>query len=189
MARLRYRLVLPALLLGLAGCAGSGASSEAPQTAGTVDLQRYQGTWYEQARLPMFFQRNCAQSEAHYRLQEDGAVGVLNRCRTLDGEWLEAKGLATPQMAGQTDKLWVRFDNWFSRLFPGVAKGDYWVLYLDDDYRTALVGNPNREYLWLLTREAEIPLETRTEMLEQAQARGYDTSELIWRVADAGIGQ
>lgn len=189
MARLRYRLVLPALLLGLAGCAGPGASGEAPQTAAMVDLQRYQGTWYEQARLPMFFQRHCAQSEAHYRLQEDGAVGVLNRCRTLDGEWLEARGRATPQVAGQTDKLWVRFDNGFSRLFPGLAKGDYWVLYLDGDYRAALVGNPSREYLWLLSREAEISLETRAELLEQAQNRGYDTSELIWRVADARIGQ
>ncbi len=189
MARTWSYLALLVVLLGLIGCAGPGAGGDAPQTAGTVDLQRYQGTWYEQARLPMFFQRNCAQSEAHYQLQDDGAVGVLNRCRTLDGEWIEAKGQATPQVAGQTDKLWVSFDNWFSNLFPGVAKGDYWVLYLDGDYRTALVGNPNREYLWLLTRDAQISLETRSEMLQQAQARGYDTSELIWRMADAEIGQ
>ena len=189
MARTWSYLALLVVLLGLIGCAGPGAGGDAPQTAGTVDLQRYQGTWYEQARLPMFFQRNCAQSEAHYQLQDDGAVGVLNRCRTLDGEWIEAKGQATPQAAGQTDKLWVSFDNWFSNLFPGVAKGDYWVLYLDGDYRTALVGNPNREYLWLLTRDTQISLETRSEMLQQAQARGYDTIELIWRMADAEIGQ
>lgn len=189
MGRAMHRLLIPLLLLGLAGCAGPNAGAEPPQTAGMVDLQRYQGTWYEQARLPMFFQRHCAQSEAHYQLQVDGAVAVLNRCRTLDGEWIEAKGQATPQVVGQTDKLWVSFDNWFSRLFPGVAKGDYWVLYLDSDYRTVLVGNPSREYLWLLTRDAQISLQTRSEMLAQAQARGYDTRELIWRVADGKIGQ
>lgn len=186
---MRTALIVSCMTLALAGCAGSSDEHRAPPATQQVDLQRYQGTWYEQARLPMFFQRNCAQSEAHYQLQDNGAVGVLNRCRTLDGEWIEAKGQATPQVAGQTDKLWVSFDNWFSRLFPGVAKGDYWVLYLDSDYRTALVGNPNREYLWLLSRDAQISLETRSEMLQQAQARGYDTSELIWRVADAKIGQ
>lgn len=176
----------------LAACAalllGACASSEAPpppQTVGQVDLQRYQGTWYEQARLPMFFQRNCVQSEAHYQLsQADGSVAVINRCRTSSGEWNEARGQAVAQVPGQTDKLWVRFDNWFSRLFPSLTKGEYWVLYLDADYRSALVGHPNREYLWLLTREAQVSAATREQLLSVARAQGYDTAQLIWRQAD-----
>ena len=86
-----------ALLLG--GCASSSSDSLAPNTVSSVDLKRYQGTWYELARLPMFFQRNCAQSEAHYSLKPDGNVAVLNRCRTAEGKWEEAKGTATPQVA------------------------------------------------------------------------------------------
>ena len=70
------RLTACLLALLLTGCASQVAP---PATVGSVDLQRYQGTWYEQARLPMFFQRNCAQSEAHYRLQDDGSVAVRNR--------------------------------------------------------------------------------------------------------------
>ena len=69
------------------------------------------------------------------------------------------------QEAGRTDKLWVSFDNWFSALFPGVAKGDYWVLYLDQDYQHVLVGNPNREYLWLLSRTPQVSVETREQLL------------------------
>ena len=174
-----------ALLLG--GCANSSNDSLAPNTVSSVDLKRYQGTWYELARLPMFFQRNCAQSEAHYSLKPDGNVAVLNRCRTAEGKWEEAKGTATPQVEGKTDKLWVEFDNWVSTLLPGVTKGDYWVLYLGDNYSTALVGNPDRKYLWLLSRKPHVDQQTRDELLSKAQQQGYDTTRLIWRTPDADM--
>ncbi|TFZ33648.1 lipocalin, partial [Pseudomonas syringae] len=109
-------------VLLMAGCAHTATTDLQPHTVGNLDLKRYQGTWYEIARLPMFFQRNCAQSEAHYSLKADGNVGVVNRCRTASGEWEEATGTASPQVPGKTDKLWVVFDNWFSKLLPGVAK-------------------------------------------------------------------
>ena len=147
-----------------------------------VDLQRYQGTWYELARLPMFFQRNCVQSEAHYGLRDDGRIDVTNRCRDKDGEWIEAKGFAEPQVEGKTDKLWVRFDNWASKILP--IKGDYWVIYRDEDYRVALVGHPQHKYLWLLSRTPEVDQQTRDKLLEIAREQGYVTSELIWRQAD-----
>ncbi|MFP6850551.1 MAG: lipocalin family protein [Pseudomonas sp.] len=180
------RLVIAlAAVAVLAGCANSGTGVVPPQTVDKVDLQRYQGTWYEQARLPMFFQRNCAQSEAHYELQAGGTLGVINRCRTLDGEQQEVKGEAMAQVPGETNKLWVRFDNWVSTLLPGLTKGEYWVLYLDDDYQSALVGHPNRKYLWLLTRDQDLSPQTRETLLAEARKRGYDTSELIWRRTDA----
>ncbi|EJO92171.1 lipocalin family protein [Ectopseudomonas mendocina DLHK] len=177
-------ILIASAVLALAGCANSGTGripQEPPKTV-QVDLQRYQGTWYELARLPMFFQRNCVQSEAHYGLRDDGRIDVTNRCRDKDGEWIEAKGVAEPQVQGQTDKLWVRFDNWASKLLP--IKGDYWVLYRDDDYRVALVGHPQRKYLWLLSRTPEVDQETRDKLLSHAREQGYDTSELIWRQAD-----
>ncbi|UCO97871.1 lipocalin family protein [Metapseudomonas lalkuanensis] len=181
----RVAALLAALVL--AGCASHGEGPVPPRTVEAVDLARYQGTWYELARLPMFFQRGCAQSEAHYNLRDDGSLGVLNRCRTLDGNWKEAHGNAVPQVDGRTDKLWVRFDNWFSRLLPGIAKGEYWVLYVDDDYRTAVVGNPDRKYLWLLSRTPVVSEKTREQLLEVAEEQGYDTDLLIWRTPDSAL--
>lgn len=165
----------------LAGCASSSAEAP-PASAGQVDLQRYQGTWYELARLPMFFQRNCVQSEAHYALRDDGRIDVTNRCRDKDGEWIEAKGVAEPQVEGKTDKLWVRFDNWASKILP--IRGDYWVIYRDEDYRVALVGHPEHKYLWLLSRTPEVDQQTRDKLLSVAREQGYVTSDLIWRQAD-----
>jgi len=106
---------------------------------------------------------------------------VTNRCETEDGEQQEARGEAVPQQQGKTDKLWVRFDNWFSNIFPGLTKGHYWILYLADDYSVALVGSPDRDNLWLLSRDKEIDANTRDKLLDEARKRGYDTSELIWR--------
>ncbi len=184
----RLLIVLLAGLV-LAGCATSGVDPLAPKTANSVNLKKYQGTWYELARLPMYFQRNCAQSEAHYTLKPDGKVLVLNRCLTADWQWEEAKGVAWPQEPGKTDKLWVEFDTWFSRLIPGVAKGEYWVLYVSDDYKTAIVGDPSRKYLWLLSRTPTVNGVAREELLSKARQQGYDTTRLIWRATDTQMAK
>ena len=175
---MRPSLVLLCLLL--AGCVG-GARERPPQTVGEVDLQRYQGTWYELARLPMFFQRDCVRAEAHYRLERDGSLAVRNRCETTSGAWKQADGRAVAQQPGSTDRLWVRFDNWFSQLFPDLSKGHYWVLYLDEAYDTALVGSPDRKFLWLLARDPEVAQASRDRLLGEASRRGYAIDELIWR--------
>ncbi|MCU1748955.1 lipocalin family protein [Pseudomonas sp. 6D_7.1_Bac1] len=185
---MRFVIVLLAGLV-LAGCATSGDDSLAPKTVHSVNLKRYQGKWYELARMPMYFQRNCAQSEAHYTLKNDGDMEVLNRCLTPEWKWEEAKGTATPQIPGKADKLWVSFDNWFTRLLPGVTKSNYWVLYVSDDYQTAIVGSPNRRYLWLLSRKPEVNADTREELLSRARQQGYDTTRLIWRVSDSKMAQ
>jgi apolipoprotein D and lipocalin family protein len=179
-------LVLGGLVLVIAGCTRS-TEQEPLETVGQLDLQRYQGTWYELARLPLYFQRKCAQSQAQYQLRGDGKVSVLNRCRTLEGEWIEASGQAEPQQPGQTDKLWVTFDNWFSNLFPRLTRGAYWVLYVDPDYQVALVGEPSRKYLWLLSRQPQVSPSVRDRLLSIAQERGYQTDGLIWRRADSQI--
>ncbi|AIR88424.1 lipocalin family protein [Pseudomonas cremoricolorata] len=181
-------LLAGACLLGLlSACATPVDDPLAPSTAGNVDLKRYQGKWFELARLPMRFQDACVQSEAHYNLKPDGSLDVLNRCRTLGDEWLRVEGHADPQSAGHNDKLWVEFDNGLSRLLPGLTRADYWILYVDERYRTALVGSPDRKYLWILSRTASVPAWEREHLLAKARQQGYDTKRLVWRTADRDI--
>ncbi|MDF3935094.1 lipocalin family protein [Pseudomonas citronellolis] len=166
------------------GCAGH--AEDLPRSV-QVDPQRYQGTWYELARKPMIFQRACLQSEALYSVRTDGTIGVRNRCRTADGSWKQVFGTAMPQKPGSTDAFWVRFDNWPTRLLPDLVRGDYRVLYVDPDYQMALVGNSDRDYLWILARQTSLPEATLRRLLAEANRNGYDTSDLIWRSKDSAI--
>jgi apolipoprotein D and lipocalin family protein len=70
---------------------------------------------------------------------------------------------------------------------PGVAKGDYWILFVDERYRTAIVGSPDRKYLWILSRTPSLPAWERENLLAKARQQGYDTNRLIWRTPDKQI--
>src|SRR5690606_15531992 len=115
---------------------------------------------------------------ATYSLQEDGKVRVANRAIDGDGERQEATGEAAPVRGSHNSKLEVSFLPEGMRWIP-FTKGDYWILRLDPEYRVALVGSPDRKYLWLLAREPRIDSATRLEYLAAAQAQGYELDELI----------
>lgn len=144
-----------------------------------LDLQRYSGTWYEIARLPNMFQKRCASDVvARYGPLPDGRVSVLNRCLTADGQMVEANAVARrvvhPGEAEDVGRLEVRFaPAWLSWL--PMVWGDYWVIELTDDYSTALVGTPNREYLWLLSRQPTLDATEVSRWLDKATALGFDT--------------
>lgn len=154
------------------------AETTAPQAVDKVDIQQYAGKWYEIAHLPMYFQRKCvADITAQYSVNADKTMGVLNSCRTADGEMIRSEGIAYPQNEGNS-KLKVSFLpkglRWL--LF---TKGHYWVLRIDPDYKVALVGGPSDKYLWILSREPQIEEATYQSYLQTAQQYGYDISKLV----------
>jgi apolipoprotein D and lipocalin family protein len=162
-------------------CASCATNQSAPelQTATSVDLTRYQGTWYEIARLPAWFQKGCTQSKATYKLLESGDVAVRNECLTTTLKPKVAFGTASVKDKQTNAKLEVVFDNWFSRLFPFLTKGKYWILYLDAEYQTVIVGTPDRKYLWIMARTPRLEGETYQELVRRAQALGFETDRLI----------
>ena len=146
------------------------ASDSAVATVPRVDLERYLGRWYEIGSFPMFFQRNCiADTTAEYSPREDGGIAVRNRCRTEDG-FIEAEGKATTVEDSGNARLKVSFFWPFS--------SDYWIIGLDNDYRWAVVGNPNRKYLWILSRTPVLPAAEIEKAKAAAVAQGYDLSML-----------
>jgi apolipoprotein D and lipocalin family protein len=160
----------------------------------SLDLQKYLGRWYEICRLPLRWEDETATDiTATYSLNEDGNVRVDNRCFDKDDKPSQAIGEAVP-VDDARSRLKVSFLPEYVRWIP-FTKGDYWVLKIDRDYRVALVGTPDRKYLWLLSREPEIDPETRAQYLAEATRQGFDLSELITPshtgrvVTDAMIGQ
>ena len=130
--------VVTVLCVALSACVGIGTREPLP-TAGSVDLARYAGTWYEIARLPMWFQRHCVDSKAIYTSRPDGAVGVHNECVTDSGGLDQIEGVATVVDPKTNARLTVVFDNFFARLFGSSREGNYWIIGLDSDYRTSVV--------------------------------------------------
>ena len=176
---LTFVTVLCALL---SACAGPAAldPSKAPPTVARVELARYEGTWYEIARMPMWFQRNCLRSQATYGLLETGEVSVLNECDTGGGKD-SIRGRARVVDAKTNAKLEVRFDNWFSIFIPSQPYGNYWILYLDEDYRTVIVGTQDRENLWIMARTPAIDESQYAKLVGIARGLGFETDKLIKR--------
>jgi apolipoprotein D and lipocalin family protein len=145
-----------------------------------VDLARYAGRWYEIGRLPNRFQRRCACCvTASYALEGDGRISVVNECRAGDGERIRAAGVARlADRDGPASKLKVRFAPRLLSFLPFVW-GDYWVLDLADDYSFALVGEPKRKYLWVLSRTPTLSEERYRALLDAAKSMGYDTDRVV----------
>lgn len=175
MRRLLLASVLSACLFTLAA---SPAVAAEVTSVDALDITRYAGQWHEIARLPMFFQRKCASdTTAQYTLRDDDLLGVRNRCRTADGEIVEVEGVARrdPDHPG---RLEVRFaPDWLSWL--PLTWADYWVIALDPEYQWAIVGEPGRDYLWILSRTPDMSRTQLDALKARATAMGYDLEELI----------
>jgi apolipoprotein D and lipocalin family protein len=167
------------LALALANPGPSEGPEGAPLTpVPDLDLRRYAGVWYEIARLPFPYQEKCARSVVvRYAVRDDGRLGVVNECVQKNGRVSRASGvarLADPK--GPSSKLKVRFAPAFLSFLSAVW-GDYWVIDLAPDYSYAVVGEPKRRYLWILSRTPRMPEPLYTEILERA-ARFYDVSRI-----------
>jgi apolipoprotein D and lipocalin family protein len=165
-------LLLGALLALSAGCAKPPAT-----VAGPVDLHRYAGQWLELARLPAFFQRDCVRARSSYRVIEEG-VRVVNQCDTASGEVRRIEGTATPVPGSANSRLVVRFDSFWARLAPTPRDGNYWILHLDPEYRSVVVGTGDRRYLWILAREP-LPEARYLALVEIARRSGFNVSRLV----------
>ncbi|MET0625539.1 MAG: lipocalin family protein [Pyrinomonadaceae bacterium] len=167
-------------LLALAAVVKADKKREPLRVVPSVDPARYAGRWYEIARLPNRFQKKCAGDvTADYAVRDDGGFDVLNRCRKADGTVTSAKGQARPaSKRGPNSKLEVRFAPGFLSFLP-IVWGDYQVIDLAPDYSYALVGEPDRKYLWVLARAPRIDEETYGRAVARAAAEGFDVSKLM----------
>ncbi len=170
--------LFPALLFSsLPLRAEESAFSKAPplETVESVEIGRYLGKWFEIARLPQIFQPGCTSVTAEYSQNDDGSVKVVNFCRILDpvnGVPISITGTAKPIDASNS-KLEVQF-------FAGGIPGKYWILELDENYQWALVGDPSRQSLYLLSRSPELATEIYDELRRLAvEKHGYNIDRLI----------
>jgi apolipoprotein D and lipocalin family protein len=163
MHKLLSALALPFLLLG--------CTDDPLDVAANVDLSRFQGQWYEIAKLPRLTQADCAGTTAFYTLRDDGGVDVVNQCHTgsLEGPAKTARARGVVPDPSVPAKLSVDF---------GGVYGDYWILEIGERYDYAVIGHPSRDYLWILSRTPVLDAGTLEGALARTKDKGFDTSRL-----------
>jgi apolipoprotein D and lipocalin family protein len=173
------RIVLPIVLL--AGIIKGQQQSELV-AVDRVDLQRYTGLWYEIAKIPNSFQKNCYKNTtAEYTLRSDGKISVENTCIEADGKKNVAEGVAKVVDAFSNAKLEVSF---VKVLGINLFWGDYWIIGLGDDYEFALVGTPNRKYGWILSRTPKLEPEKLNQINNILKIKGYDPEKFEFTIQE-----
>ena len=171
MRNLLFDVAAGAAVVLLTACGGKEYPLE---TVEKVDLERYMGTSYEIASIPTSFQKGCHCTTAEYSMPKGkDYVKVLNKCRKggLDADWDKASGKAFVTDKITNAKLKVQF------FWP--FKGKYWIIGLDEEYNWAVVGHPNRNYLWILSRTPAMDDTTYQKLVDLAAAKDFDTSNLV----------
>jgi apolipoprotein D and lipocalin family protein len=188
-----------AVLLAVAAAIAPAARASSTTAAGPAALQPlaslevppYMGTWYQVALFPNRFQAQCvSDTTATYRQLPDGSVEVANRCRMADGRLDEAIGRARPTgvLRGTTlapAQLEVSFLPEWIRWLP-VGWGTYWVIQLAPDGRYAVVSEPTRQYLWVLSRAPRLAPEDETAIRSRLIEQGFAAALARWQAHPQG---
>ena len=169
---MKKKFVATAALLGVAGIAAIALSAQNKplETVAHVDVEKYLGKWYEIAAFPQRFQKGCSCTSAVYGLRPDGNIEVKNTC-IKEGKVTTAIGKAVVKDKKTNAKLAVQFFWPFS--------GKYWIIALAPDYSYAMVGHPDRDYLWILSRKPVMDEQTYRMLLVQASNKGFDIRKLV----------
>jgi len=162
-------------LIILTGCLfifSSMSNLQILQTVPYVDLKRYAGKWYEIASYPQRFQKGCYCTTAEYTPTPKGHIIVENRCNrdSINGKQSYIKGRAFVEKKTGNSKLKVQF------FWP--FQGKYWIIDLAYDYSYAVVGHPNRNYLWILSRTPRMDAAVYDQILGRVKEKGFDPSKL-----------
>ena len=137
-----------------------------------VDVSKYMGRWFEVARMPTPFQKDCDCSEANYSLNSEGSVKVYNKCVKSDGSTSDITGKAYPKNAHNT-----KLNVYFAGPFPGA----YWILDIEENYEWVVVGEPCKKMAWILSRTAQLPADVLAARIETLVQKGFDVSQLVYR--------
>ena len=178
---MKYTLAATALALSASFSHAADVATPSPPVLtpiASLDVARYMGDWYELAKFPNRFQKQCASdTRAQYNAQPDGTVQVINRCRQANGEMTQAVGAARQIGEKNSPTLQVRFaPAWLS--FISAVWGDYWVIDIDPAYQLVAVSEPKREYLWILSRVSKADPAAYEALLGRLARMGFDLNRL-----------
>lgn len=169
------KFIFATLLLTLAAFSSSvfaqkneSANQTRVQAVASVDMKRFAGKWFEISRFPNKSQKNCVgNTTISYAQKADGSVEIVSQCVKKDGTMESMKMDA--KVADKTTNAKFEMSS---------SPKNYWIVDLDSDYKYAAVADPKREYLWILSREAELSDAVYQNILRRVEAMGFKPGKL-----------
>jgi apolipoprotein D and lipocalin family protein len=176
---MNIRIISALAALATAFAFAGAASAQTDTPAPGSEFTRWEGRWYEVARLANWPQRNCGpEVAATFLRRTDGDISVIHQCRKTDGSWGVAVGEGRFEQGAPARTLGVRFTSlWYTA--PPFTWGDYYALDLDLKARYVIFGSTDRDSLWILSQTRTIDEEVYQRAVAQAAALGYDTAQLV----------
>lgn len=154
--------------LSCAGMAGPALAAAAPP-AKPVSSEFYSGKWYEIARTPNAGQRDCQAATTQFTTTSDSGFRVVQICRKGSASGAAKTFNTTGKIVAGTPRN-ARFSMSF---LGGLKKQEYWVLDRADDQSWAIMATPGGNYVWLLSRDADMPATLKAAALAKVRALGY----------------
>lgn len=144
----------------------------------SLDLDRFDGRWFEVERSPNDVQKSCWRAQIDFTAQQRvGRYSVLVTCARAQGgpvETLRANAQATDETNAR-----LRFTLNGLLGFAGLAGQNYWVWDRDQDYRWAILALPNRSDWWIWHRDQNVSQAERDRLLARARALGLDVRRVV----------
>ena len=166
------------MLLVLSACTQPMPPHAEKSIIRSFDPQQYIGTWYEIARLDNRFEKGLEQVTAHYSIEADGTLKVINRgFNPTTAKWSEAIGKAkfaeAPNADGsRTGRLKISFF--------GPFYGEYNILEIDKPYYNYALVSSGHDYLWILSRTPQLTYPIKQHLMAKAKELGYATDQLLF---------
>lgn len=166
------------IFLLVIGTSSASAKASPLKTVEHVELNRYAGKWYEIARFDQKFQKNCTAVSAEYTLKKNGEVKVQNICRLFSPDGKLKSSIARAWVTDKNTNAKLKVQFFLKRFRLPFLAGNYWILDLDQDYKHAIVGDPSRKYLWILSRTKDMDESLYNELVARARSMDFDVTKL-----------
>lgn len=162
----------------------------------SFELGKYLGHWYDIGHYPTWYQpASTYNTSATYNVH-DGHIVVHNKTHVLlsdgSGEQIESYGFAVPISPGQFE---VRFPeteraklaNQFGTAGSSTSGVNYivekiWQDPQSGDYKYAIVTNPDKSNMWILSRRKNPPHWEFAEIQAYLYQAGYDMGKIVYTI-------
>mmetsp|Transcript_79915 Transcript_79915/g.258983 ORF Transcript_79915/g.258983 Transcript_79915/m.258983 type:complete len:637 (+) Transcript_79915:88-1998(+) len=141
-----------------------------------IELSSFMGRWFVAANIPTFADRDTVNNIEDYSYDEASKTIMVTFSYSNKEMTKTSQLLQKAKVENESNTRWS--------LSPKIGvylplKIPYLLADVNEDFTQAIVGVPDRSYIWIMTRETNPEPSLVEAMIKKAERLGYDTSKLV----------